>query len=585
MNKNEITNQNYDYSNMNNMLGMLTMPYLGIYGQDYTFFSPIKCFYNKNPNIYLVNSFPEKLQENLRNFRKNFNVEIDYFDITLDGSFIFYKFHKTNITHHLRVNTVLHPYLFYNIDNLTFNREHKTSCFCALFTDQNQVDLNINYISDTGEVDGLRINPDWILNDENNKTVILHDSGDGFPALSPNNMAFLMDLKNCFFSFYLMTVSTYGNKVIKLMISRFTLLINSEIPLLKNLNNVFNLMNNSNYIYEKVKENMIFYCKSDINNINQFHLNDDNNSDNFIDINTNNKNSNDINFNLYEMNKKGFSFEEKPTIKYNIKNVNHKTDIIKIENFLTGLFYFENTFKALINFMRGFIINNIYKALQDFEIKESMIKTNTFNDFIFDLISVCYENLYFDELFENKNNKFNIDQNIFEDFNFQTNENINTIPIGFSQIFENQNKINDYYPNRNFENKKKIESEDPNLKLIGEYGLFKFSEFVKNVFKSPNIGKFGINIFEDYLNIAKEKENFVFLIFIDNFFIAELDKIINICNRYRLFFNEFGFDIALTSYYNKSKFNSPIVDNVKLTKNECKIYKNSLLKYFNNYLH
>lgn len=513
MEKNQITNKNYDYSKMNNMLGMLTMPYLGIYGQDYTFFSPIKCFYTKNPNNSLINSLPGKLQENIKNFRKNFNVETDYFDITLDGSFILYKFHRSNITHHLRVNTVLHPYLFYNIDNLTINREHKTSCFCALFTDQSQVDLNSNYISDTREVDGLRINPEWIITDENNKTVILHDSGDGFPALSPNNMAFLIDLKNCFFSFYLMTVSTYGNKVTKLLISRFTLLINTEIPILKNLNNVFNSMNNSNYLFEKVKENIILNSKSEIKNINQINLNDDYNSDNVIDIDKKNKNLHDKDINIIETNKKGISIEDKQTIKFNVKNLNDKNDITKIENFLTGLYYFENTFKVLINFMRGYIVNNIFETLQDIEIKNSMIKTNTFNDFIFNLISVCYENLYYDEYFEtlNKNNSININENLYEHVNFQTIENINSIPIGYGKIFEHLNKINDYYPERNFVQKNKIENEDSNLKLLGEYGLYKFSEFVKILFKNPNIEKFGIKIFEDYLNIAKEKDNFFFL--------------------------------------------------------------------------
>jgi len=632
-NKSKINRINYDYSKMNNMLGMFTTPYLGVYGHEYSFFTPIKTFHKQNPSGSFLETLPEKLQKNLIDFRNRFSVETDYFDIALDASFILNKFHKTNITHHLRVNCVLHPYLFYNVGSLASKSEHKTFVFCALFSDENSLDLNSLYIEDTKENDGLRINPEFIFHDENKKEVILHDSGEGFPALSPNNMGFLMDLKNGFFSFYLLAVLTYGHKVVRLLITRFVVVMNTEVPIFKGFYKAFNSMHKTEYSYEKpnFKSLYIIDANSNSNNSNINKLSDSDIQHYDINIldnadnepvstpevtnsssnsnkpkkNIENSNSNirysDINF--FNAGKKKFDRFSSEAIKYDLTSIDGFESKIKLENFLSELFYFENLFKLVINFIRGFLIAKIHEVFSALGTKSELIKSDSITSFVLDFIKTCFETLHLDENFEllNKNSQYNFYDLITEEedeVNSKafSHENINSIPNSNNSdnnnhadksFFNHENKINDYYPYKNFEKKfdnilhiGKNDKRDSNHQLIGEYGLFRFYSSINLLFKNPNIDKFGNKLFIDYLNYGKEKRNYAFLKFIDNFFLLELNKVVNICNKYRVFLNEFELNVPLSELQEKSTIRvSKAAENFEITKSECK-FSPKFLNFF-----
>ncbi len=570
-NKKKLKFTNHDFSKVNNLLGMFTVPYLGVYGQDYTFFTPIKIFQEENPSSNLINSFPDTLKKNITQFRKNYNVETDYFDITIDGSFILNKFYKTNISHFLRVNTVLHPYIFYNIENVT-NREHKTLCFCALFRDGSFVERNSNYISDTGENDCLRIDPNVIISESNKKEVILHDSGEGIPAISPNNMAFLMDLKNNFFSFYIMNVCTYGNQVTKLLISRIVVIMNTEIPIFKILNRAFIGMQKNENFYEK----NIKHDNSELNsNINNIEINNNKNYKNIGETNFEFENNFNQNTNLIS------KVEEKMKFFINQNLVENNLVKIHLDNFLTELSYFENLVKIVFNYIKGFIFAKIIKFFNENKNFITNLKNLQYlKEFTLNLIKTCYENIFFDENFAilNKNSQINfydilegenlnheIDINLFEDIPINKNDN------DFGKGFVYENKINDYYPNKSFDIKKNIpnKKQGSDHKIIGEYGFFKFMNFIKMIFKNPDIDNFGLKIFEDYLKYTCDEENYFFLKLIDTYFLFELEKYINICNCYRIYFNEYEIEIPLSDALNKSSINSISREKYSITNREC----------------
>lgn len=648
---------NYDYSKMNNFLQMYSIPYLGVYALDYIFFTPNKIFYVKNPSAKLITSLPNALYENIIGFRNRFKVDTDYFNITMDGNFILEKYKQSNIFHFLRVNAILHPYIFYDIEKLNPRQEHKTLCFCALFTDDKSViDSNTNYIADSNEPDGLRINPESLVNDSNGKELILHFSDDNFPALSPNNMAFLLDLKNNITSFYLLAALTYGKSIIKLVITKINILINPEIKMLKPLNNAIDSMLKSDYIYEKktvqqeqerknseagkVTEHNslgIEFPKSrgfyDINNPidNDFSMNKQNleaNSNNIKNIDINNNQFMDINapHQLQNNSQARILKKESNEIIIDVKNTDNLSNKIKIENFLTQLQSFENIWRVSVDFLRGFIIKKIFFLINDQEIKKVLISKNILFETIIEFIKVFFLSLFgnkpttqdlavnFININKLNNNNKNINDlsfhlipsledyeeiNDFNEENFTFHENINNINLNQTSsisVVNHNRKFNDYYPsynsyddlmkNCNLKDRNKsnlinsnINSGNSNLNMnlfkteddliLGEYGLLRFYKFIEYIFKSPQIDKFGQKLFEDYLELNLNDENFFFLRLIDMFFDEEINKVINICNSYKIFFNEFGCEVPLSETYTKNNLNSPN-HTYELTNNECK---------------
>lgn len=214
------------YKKENVLLNMIAIPYFGVYSPNYTFMVPVNVQHGDKITQSQFDRFPSPLQGTLSEFNKQYNVPIDFFLITFDGSFLYSKYIDSHMNDLLRLNVVHHPYIFYDVKNL--DRDHSTFVFTSLFKAPK------DYILETQEFDGMRINPNPqnFITDDNKKEIILHKSNDNFPAISPNNCAFLISLHNHIFTVYLTTAVVYKNKIVKLMIAQCNIIMNNECLIL-----------------------------------------------------------------------------------------------------------------------------------------------------------------------------------------------------------------------------------------------------------------------------------------------------------------------------------------------------------------
>jgi hypothetical protein len=228
--ENKINNPNYKKEC--ELLNMSAVPTFGVYSPDYTFFVPVNILHTSHIDEHLCDTFPRPLQNSFLNFIQSYNVPTDYFLMCLDGSLVYSKYYYSN-TDNIRINAVLHPYIFENVKSLS--KDHQTVAFTSLYKND-----YFDNIIDTYEDDGLRINPDSFVGDVNKKEVILHNTDDNTPALSPNNSAFLINLDDNLIRFYLVSAITYNKKIVRLMIAECTVVTNQECiltsPLLKTMN-------------------------------------------------------------------------------------------------------------------------------------------------------------------------------------------------------------------------------------------------------------------------------------------------------------------------------------------------------------
>ena len=202
------------------LLGMVSVPTFGIYQDDYIMTEQLL--------ILEQNSMQQKLPENLKNKINNMKnkhqkMEISYFHITLNPNTFRQISNENDIKNFTRFNLLAHPYIFYNCE---LNKEHKSEIFCAAFTNNDLEKDDI--IKETNENDNLKINPncemdDWCLKRE----VILHESNDKYPSLSPNNCSILINLNSQIFNFYIVVLGTYCNEIVKCFVGNYVFLPNS----------------------------------------------------------------------------------------------------------------------------------------------------------------------------------------------------------------------------------------------------------------------------------------------------------------------------------------------------------------------
>ena len=249
---------NLQFSRINSLLNMIAVPYLGVYSNSYTFMIPINVLKKTQIKKNSFECFPKNLKKHLTEF--NSDIEFDHFMITLDGSYLISQ--HTN-TEFLRMNFVPHPYIFHDINNL--EQDHHTYIFSCLYSEDSFHD---SYIRETFESDGLRINPEIFLTDQNKQEIILHKSYDNTPAISPNNCSFLININKSYFTFYSLTTVTYMNKLVKFCIVQFNVFNNIDVlalsPLLESfidihlenfglvksfLSNIYNSIENFKYIF------------------------------------------------------------------------------------------------------------------------------------------------------------------------------------------------------------------------------------------------------------------------------------------------------------------------------------------------
>jgi hypothetical protein len=247
----------YNYQKENHLLNMIAVPYLGVYSQNYTFLMPCNILHSNKISEKIYNNFPENLKSNYFEINNKYSLDIDYFLITLDGSYLCSKYSNNNPNGVLRLNYVPHPYIFYNVNSL--EKDHVTNIYSCLYAHNGHE----NYLKETNEFDGMRINPEKFICDENKKEIILHKSDDNLPALSPNNCAFLINTNKVYFTIYNLTLVTYKNKIVKFMITQFNILLYNDIKLFSEL---FIGLNNFN---SKDRESVSLF----VNNLYNFSLN------------------------------------------------------------------------------------------------------------------------------------------------------------------------------------------------------------------------------------------------------------------------------------------------------------------------
>ena len=213
------------------LLQMISVPYLGIYLEEYIFLNPLNVLKQKT----MPNNLPLHLKEKIEKFQSEYYVTPEYFHVTLDGSEVYSLYNQRIIhTDYVRINIAPHPYVFYNVN---LNKEHRSVVFLSAFTDER----SFNSVKDSEEGSGVRVNPDCKL--DNNgllREIILHEGGGGIPAISPNNCAILLNINNQIVNFFLVTLVTYGNKIVKCSVTEYNVLPTAyQSQLLSELTNSF----------------------------------------------------------------------------------------------------------------------------------------------------------------------------------------------------------------------------------------------------------------------------------------------------------------------------------------------------------
>lgn len=230
------------YTEQCDLLKMLSIPTFGIYSNDYAFLEQILILKNNS----LPNNSPKIVKNQIDHLKKTYpNLEIQYCHLTLSASTLF-SISPENISHlsYTALNFISHPYIFYNCQ---LNREHKSDVYCAAYVDENEIDTIKQENGDTH----LRVNPNCNIDDSQLKReVYIHLSGDGYPSISPNNCQLLINLNAQIINFYVITLGTYGGKIVKCFVGNYLIIPNlSDMFLYKDIY--------TSFIKQKNKEDLI----------------------------------------------------------------------------------------------------------------------------------------------------------------------------------------------------------------------------------------------------------------------------------------------------------------------------------------
>lgn len=232
------------YNKTSKLLHLYSCPYLGIYDNQYEFLVPISIYHKENSTHDFKSLLPNTIIQEIENEK----VPIESMVININSSDLIQKERNNqNNEEYKRMNLVLHSYIFHEINNIQtlFIKDQETTVINAMFTDLNSVDFEKNVLQ-LEEKEAIQINPNKLMMKQNESTVILHYA-DGFPALSPNNNAFLFNLNSELVSFTYVCCVSKGNsynksRFDKILICSF-LIINSRISTFP-YRNLFNILSN-----------------------------------------------------------------------------------------------------------------------------------------------------------------------------------------------------------------------------------------------------------------------------------------------------------------------------------------------------
>ena len=251
VNKRQISNTLLrNYTNQCELLQMFSIPYFGTYDSEYNFIQPIFCLENKT----LPNHIPNHINKKLTTTLKKYNIPFNYFHITADASSIYNKSNQRIIEcNEVRLNLVPHSFIFKDLKN-KLTSDYQISVYPSLFKFKSDFDT----IKQTEEKDNLIINPKCELYDkELERTIILHRTREGVPAISPNNISILFNLNCQLIHFYIIILGTYRGKISNGCLCEYVIMPNAfNCRLFMDMNLSF--MNAINV--ENIMEN-IYKCK------------------------------------------------------------------------------------------------------------------------------------------------------------------------------------------------------------------------------------------------------------------------------------------------------------------------------------
>ena len=340
------------YSEHCDLFKMLSIPTFGIYANDYAFLEQILIQKGNS----LPNKSPKNLQDQVNYLKNNYpDLDIQYFHLTLSASTLF-SITPENISHlsYTPLNFISHPYIFYNCQ---LNREHKSDVYCAAYIDNNDNDIIKQENGDTH----LRVNPECNIDDNQLKReVYIHLSGDGYPSISPNNCHLLINLNAQIINFYVITLGTYGGKIVKCFVGNYLIIPNlSDLVLYKDI--YLSLLKQKNK-EDLIKDLILF--KNKFTDIFDF----------IIKICADDIINNKYNFEIVK-NKIIICF--KSIFGFGIENINDNEEKKKIENISN--YYYNN----LINFIANLYVDGCkVSPLFGEKILENSLKLNYFGELL-----------------------------------------------------------------------------------------------------------------------------------------------------------------------------------------------------------
>ena len=199
------------------LLNMIAIPTFGKYSPEYTLFEQVLILKRKSK----FENIPDFIKKKLDYLEKKHpNVIPEYFHITL-GNLLVKASNEEELNDTFEyLNLLSHPYVF---NNCTLEQEPCTNIYCAAFTDEYEMDT----IKQTDGIDLLRINPECELDDEQLiREILIHKSSDGYPSLSPNNCAILINLNAQIINFYLIVCGTYEGQIVKCFVGNYVIIPN-----------------------------------------------------------------------------------------------------------------------------------------------------------------------------------------------------------------------------------------------------------------------------------------------------------------------------------------------------------------------
>ena len=226
------------FSEQCDLLQMRTIPTFGKYNKDYTFLEQVLILKSDNP----PKNIPQNLKSKLDNFKNRHpDIKPDYFHITLSASTLISPNSENDVnSSYTLLNLITHPYIFYNSKFGNNCRKHESKIYCAVFTEDEEIDTlkeikknDIEKIKENNDKDILtqllRLNPECELdNDKLKRDVILHLNDDNYISLSPNNCGILINLNAQIINFYVVVCGTYGNDIVKCFVGNFVIIPNAN---------------------------------------------------------------------------------------------------------------------------------------------------------------------------------------------------------------------------------------------------------------------------------------------------------------------------------------------------------------------